>query len=59
MSAGFIDQHARRMLRTTAQAWGLPTPLRVRGIGSRAQRGQPCPLRFGFLQEGYGLAFSY
>ena len=32
MSA-FIDRQARRVLRTTAQAWRLPTPLRVRGVG--------------------------
>ena len=48
--SSLIDHEARRVLRTTAQAWGLPTPLRVRGTASRAQRARACPLRLGFLQ---------
>lgn len=46
--SSLIDHEARRVLRTTAQAWGLPTPLRVRGTARRAARA--CPLRLGFLQ---------
>ena len=48
--SSFIDHEARRVLRTTAQAWGLPTPLRVRGTASRRlERARACPLRLGFL----------
>ena len=65
-SASPVHDAARRVLRTTANAWRLKAPARrpvrtrrrvqadVAAGGMRA-----CPLRFGFSLAGYGLAFSY
>ncbi|BEP92249.1 hypothetical protein GmRootA79_06330 [Acidovorax sp. A79] len=69
-SANPVHDAARRVLRTTANAWRLKAPARrpVRtrnrvhaGVRADVAAGgmRACPLRFGFSLAGYGLAFSY
>ncbi len=70
-SAPFVRGAARRVLRTTANAWRLKAPARrpVRtrarpqaGVGAGTGVGAgmwPCPVRASAVVAGYGLAFSY
>ena len=62
-SAPFVRDAARRVLRTTANAWRLKAPAR-RPVRTRARTGVgagmwPCPVRASAVVAGYGLAFSY
>jgi hypothetical protein len=65
---------ARRVLRTTANAWRLKAPARrsvrtgartrarthARALaGAVADGMRSCPMRLGFPLAGYGLAFAY
>ena len=63
-SAPSFHDAARRVLRTTANAWRLKSPARRQRTHTRVRADLEggmvrCPVRFASPLVGYGLAFSY